>query len=253
MPKLVKSRAFILKRLRHGDTSLILHAFTREFGRIPFIAKGARTGGRRPPVPLVSVVELEFVWSKSTRSELQLLREWSLEDGFGGVHSDFTKLAWAQAAMEVLARTLPDEEEHGLLYDLTREYLQTLAQVNDRYGNLFILFRLLALREIGYEVTFDSADPAQRAFIYVPGQGFVDQKTAESQGTRGVRIAPGSMKSLELLARKGFADAVRFKISRDAEEEIERLLNAAYRHSFDRWGKLESMKLLQPYPESGSI
>ncbi|HEX05219.1 MAG TPA: DNA repair protein RecO, partial [Bacteroidetes bacterium] len=101
MRKLTKSNALILRRIRHGDSSLIIHAFTRDHGRIPFIAKGARSGGKRSPVPLIPVVELEFIWSTSTRSELQLLREWSLVDGLGDLHKDFTKLAWAQAAIEV--------------------------------------------------------------------------------------------------------------------------------------------------------
>ncbi|MCB2211978.1 DNA repair protein RecO [bacterium] len=249
MPKLHKSNALILKRIRHGDTSLILHAFTRDHGRVPFIAKGARSGGKRPPVPLVPVVELEFIWATSTRSELQLLREWSLVDGFGPVHADFTRLAWAQAGIEVLGRTLSGEEEHRDLFDLTLTYLHALGEASARYENLFILFRLLALRELGYELSVDANSDSTQPLVFIPGQGLISAKQVDSSRDKGMRIAPGSIKSLEMLLKQGFDNATRFKLTRDAHEEIDRLLNAAYRFSFDRWGKLESLKLLTPYTE----
>jgi DNA repair protein RecO (recombination protein O) len=249
LPKLVKSNALILKRIRHGDTSLILHAFTSEYGRVPFIAKGARSGGKRPPVPLIPVVELEFVWAPSTRSELQLLREWSLVDGLGNVHSDFTKLAWAQAAIEVLGRTLSGEEEHRDLFDLTLAYLEALGTIGDRYENLFILYRLLALRELGYELTLEGVDATAGKLLFVPGRGFIRGSDTDRSREAGLVVSPGSLKSLELFTRQGFEGAARLRLTRDARDEIERLLNAAYRHSFDRWGQLESLKLLQPFPE----
>jgi len=249
LPKLLKSNALILKRIRHGDTSLILHGFTRDHGRVPFIAKGARSGGKRAPVPLVPVVELEFIWSPSTRSELQILREWSLVDGIGEVHKDFTKLAWAQAALEVMGRTLSGQEEHRDLYDLTLAYLNALGDVDNRYENLFVLYRLLALRELGYEITLEETETSSGSMVFIPGRGFMQLTKSSRERNNGVKVAPGSLKSLEMLTKKGFKGAARFRISRDAHEEIERLLNAAYRYSFERWGKLESLKLLQPFPD----
>ncbi|MBS1261170.1 MAG: DNA repair protein RecO [Calditrichaeota bacterium] len=246
MPKLIKSDALILKRIRHGDTSLIVHAFTRDFGRVPFIAKGARSGGKKPPVPLIPVVVLEFVWSPSTRSELQLLREWSLVDGFGAIHRDYVKLAWAQAAVEVLARTLSGEEEHERLFEITLAYLRALGDTSDRFENLFILFRLHALRELGYELSLSIREDERGAVFYVPGRGIVPGTPSGRAPAGGIRIQPGTWKSLGALAKHGFSGAGRFRLQKNARAEVERVLDAAYRHAFDRWGKLESLKLLAP-------
>ena len=87
---MIRSEALILKRIRHGETSLIVHAFTREHGRISFIAKGARSGGKRAVVPLVPVVLLELIWKQSSKSEIQVLREVSLVNGFGIIPRPFT-------------------------------------------------------------------------------------------------------------------------------------------------------------------
>jgi len=239
----IKSEAFILRRFRHGDTSLVLHVFTREAGRVPFIAKGARSGGRKPPVPLVQAVLLEMIWRPSNRSELQLLREWSLLDGFGAIHRDFEKLAWAQAGLEVLARTLTGEQAHEELFDETMEYFRSVGETRDRYAILLLKLRLIALRELGYEIdlTVEEKGPSNGRFL--PDQG--RWCGGDNEGV-GIPVQLGSWKLLAALARTPWDQLKTLRPGRQAFEQMELLLDAAYRHAFDRWLPLESLKLLEP-------
>lgn len=242
MPKLLKSEALILRRFRQGDTSLVLHAFTRESGRIPFIAKGARAGGRKPPVPLVPVVLLELIWAPSTKSELQLLREWSLVDGFGNVHKDFDRLAWAQAALETLGRTLTGEEAHASLFDTTLDYMRALGATNVRYENLFHRFRLRALRELGYELNLELPKNATGVGRFRP----LDGALHFDHNQDGIPVNLGAWKSLAILNRGGWDEAVRLKLNPGISKEIGQILDVAYRYAFDRWRPLASLRLLEP-------
>lgn len=240
--RLEKSSALLLRRFRHGDTSLIVHGFTREFGRIPFIAKGARSGGRKAPVPLVPVVRLEFIWATSTKSELQLLREWSLEDGFGAIHTDFVKLAWAQAAFEALGRTLSPGDPFPELFDDTIEYLHALAMADGKYENLFVRFRLNALRELGFEMDFTNIDEVRVKGRFDPSIG----RLCPSQNPQaGGNVHLGTWKSMAALTKMPYEEVSRLKLRPDAVQEIEMVLNMAYRHAFDRWGPLNSLNLLK--------
>lgn len=245
-PTLVKSDALLLRRFRHGDTSLVVHAFTRTHGRVPFIAKGARAGGRRPPVPLVPVVLLELIWKPSTKSELQLLREWSLLDGFGEIHSDFEKLAWAQAAMEVLGRTITGEEPHEDLFDSTREYLAALQQREAHPVNLLLRFQVDVLRELGYELNLSLPPGSGTIAWYHPSRGAL---VTRDPGGASVEVHQGSWKLLQALAAGSYGTVGRIKVRPDARREIQAVLDAAFRHAFQRWGPLESLRLLEPWHE----
>lgn len=238
---LVKSEALILRRFRHGDTSLVLHAFTREAGRVPFIAKGARAGGRKPPVPLVPAVLLELIWRPSARSELQLLREWSLLDGFGAIHSDFEKLAWTQAGLEVLGRTLTGEQSHEELFDHTLEYIRAVKSARGRYESLLQRLRLLVLRELGYELDLTIPGGASSRGRFVPSRG---KWLPEGGEGVGMPVHLGSWKLLAALAASSWNQVSRVRPGREAVQEIEQVLDAAFRHSFDHWAPLESLKLL---------
>jgi DNA repair protein RecO len=240
---LIKSEALILRRFRHGDTSLVLHAFTRMNGRVAFIAKGARSGGRKPPVPLVPAVLLEFIWKPSTRSDLQLLREWSLVDGFGAIHRDFEKLAWTQAGLEVLSRTLRGEQEHESLFELALGYISAVGQASGRYELLLLRFRLAVLRELGFEIDLTVPENMTSRGWYRPGEA---RLSPESSSRLGVPVSLGAWKTFSALARTGFEEVHRIKPAKEALAEMNAVLDAAYLHAFEKWGPLESLKLLNP-------
>ena len=238
---MIRSEALILRRFRHGETSLVVHAFTKEKGRVPFMAKGARSGGKRFAVPLVSIVLLEFIWKPSTRSELQLLREVSLLEGYGDIHTNLDKLAWAQAGIETLGRTLTGEEPHEKLFEMTKRYLTLVAGSKDKISYHFQRFRLLLLQELGYALNMEIPDNSGKILYFRPQSGGLSNR----DGTNAVRIHFGSWKLLSLLWKAEKDEIERLRISEDAMKEIDQITNAAFRASFDFWKPLESLKLIQ--------
>jgi DNA repair protein RecO len=235
-----KSESLILRRFRQGESSLVVHAFTRENGRIPFIAKGARSGGKRAQVPLIPVVLLELIWKTSNRSELQLLREASLVNGYGDIHSNFEKLAWAQAAIETLGRTLTGEEANIDLFDLTKKYLEEIENNSTRFADLFQYFRLSLLREMGFEINLEIPEINGNIVYFqsVNGRAYPEKRVG------GIRIHLGSWKYLNKLGKSKISEIKRLRISPDASREIDLILDAAYRQAFERWKPMQSLKLI---------
>ncbi len=241
MPKTIRSEALILRRFRHGETSLVVHAFTRERGRVAFIAKGARSSGKKSHVPLVPVVLLEFIWSPSTRSELQLLREVSLVNAYGGIHDNLERLAWAQAAIESLGRALTGEDSHEILFEKTLDYLEAIATTDNKYENLFQRFRLTLLKELGFELVFDIEKTSTGVAFFNPEKGSISVKKS---GRYNVPVHFGTWKILSVLGNSNREEVCRLRISKNAKKEIEQVLNAAYVHVLEKWRPLESLKLL---------
>ncbi len=223
--------------------------FTREQGRVHFLAKGARSGGKRAPTPLIPVALLEVIWKPSTKSELQLLREVSLLDGFGAIHQDLDRLAWAQAALETLARTLNGQEPHEALFTMTVGYLKALAAPDANMEKLFYRFQLRVLKELGYAMDLSLPEGRASHLMFLAGHGKVvgvhpqDVSTIKRRGQ--VLIRPGHWMMLQALGGDQGDAFKRLKLTQDAKREIETVMQAAYQHAFDHWKPLESLKLIK--------
>ncbi len=242
MTKTVQSTALVLRRIPHRETSLIVQVFTRDFGRIHFLAKGARSGGKRAPVPLIPVALLELLWAPSQRSELQLLRETSLINGFGNIHKDFARLMWAQAALECLSRALKPEDMHTDLFDATVEYLEVLNNLDSRWESLFFRFRLTMMKELGYEIDTSEPEGQGSALAFLPSKG----KAIRVQNTigPGVPVKLGTWKLLHAISESPLENLSRLRLPADAVKEIHILLDASARAAFDHWAPLKSLNLM---------
>ncbi len=249
MATIEKSEGLVLRRFPHGDSSLIAHVFTRSHGRVHFMAKGARAGGKRTPTPLIPVALLELIWKPSTKSELQLLREVSLEDGYGLIHQDLERLAWAQAALETLARTLTGQEPHEGLFTVTLGYLKALTAPKPAFEKLFYRFQLRVLKELGYalDLSTPEGDSPQLLFIANKGKAIPigRQEVTSLKHTGQAPIRAGHWKTLQVLDGNDPDSYARLIVPPDAQREIERVLHTAFEQAFDRWKPLESLRLIR--------
>ncbi|HEY5634274.1 MAG TPA: DNA repair protein RecO [Burkholderiaceae bacterium] len=164
--------AFLLHATPYRETSLVVDLFTRDLGRVPAIAKGAK----RPRSALRAVL-LQFqplTVSFSGRGELRTLTaaEWA----GGGVPPRGDALLCAFYLNELLVRLLPRDDAHPALYDGYREALASLA-AGGPVDDTLRRFEWELLREIGYapDLKRDATRrpiEAGRDYRWTPGEGF---------------------------------------------------------------------------------
>lgn len=143
--------AFILHRYPYRETSLIIEAFTREYGRVSLIAKGAK----RPHSALRSALHifapLSLSWSG--RSELKTLThaEW-----MGGITPLAGKAVLSGFYLnELLIRFLAREDPHEKLF---QHYFHSMAclAAGDSSSHVLRVFERHLLREVGYGRAFSA-------------------------------------------------------------------------------------------------
>src|SRR5688572_28816372 len=116
--------AFVLHTYAYKETSLIVEAFTRRFGRVALLARGARRPRSAMRGVLLSFQSLRLSWSAS--AELGNLRaaEWS-----GALRALRGRgLMCGFYLNELLLRLLPREDPHEALFDFYSASLDHLAQ-----------------------------------------------------------------------------------------------------------------------------
>jgi DNA repair protein RecO (recombination protein O) len=145
--RIAEEHAFILHRYAWRETSLILDVFTRDYGRVAMVAKGAKRPASVLRTTLVSFCPLAVTYSG--KAEVKTL---SRADWLGG-HAPLTGIALMAGfyCNELLIKLLAREDAHPALFDA---YAQTLANLGERKTDqsvepLLRSFEAALLTEIG--------------------------------------------------------------------------------------------------------
>lgn len=166
---------FLLHSYPWRETSLIAEIFSREYGRMPMAAKGARRAGSVLRGTLMAFQPLDVSWTG--RGEVKTLTAASWQGGqplLGGV-----ALLCGYYLNELVLRLLPREDAHPTLFDA---YAQTLARLaaGQAHAPLLRAFELTLLREAGYAPTLDhdvdtgEAIRAQGQYLFLAERGPVE-------------------------------------------------------------------------------
>jgi len=147
---LKKADAVVLKTLNHGDTSKIITLYSREVGRLKLIAKGVRSPKSKAAGLFQPTRQVQVVYYSKEQSELQLFKSGELLNGFFGLEQDFDRLTLAQVVVELLDRSVEDEESHEPLFQLLVATLGRLADKQISTARSFWYFHLHLLLELGF-------------------------------------------------------------------------------------------------------
>ena len=162
---------FVLHTYPYKETSLIVEAFTRRFGRVALLARGARRPRSAMRGVLLSFQALSLSWSASAELGNLIAAEWS-----GAIRPLRGRgLMCGFYLNELLLRLLPREDAHEALFDSYAESLKELS-ASTNYPPILRSFEKRMLAELGYAplLEHDAAsrpiDPAAR-YVYEPEHG----------------------------------------------------------------------------------
>lgn len=179
--------AFVLHSYPYRETSLIVEIYTRNHGRVPLIAKGARRPKSALRGVLLAFQPLLVSWSG--RGEVQTLLRAEWQGGYrllGG-----RSLICGFYLNELLLKLLPRHDAHEALFDRYAETLRTLGLKTETEATLRAFEKSL-LKELGYALTLDREAEtgvpvvAERTYQYVVERGPVP--TGRDGGSIGVEL-----------------------------------------------------------------
>ncbi|MDR1367791.1 MAG: DNA repair protein RecO [Candidatus Accumulibacter sp.] len=139
--------AYVLHSHPYSETSLVVEIFSRDFGRIALLARGARRPRSALRGLLLAFQPLEVAWSGKGEVQTLVKAEWQ-----GGQPLLSGKaLLCAYYLNELLLHLLPRADAHEQLYSA---YAGTLLRLADhpRESDLRV-FECALLRELGYGLT----------------------------------------------------------------------------------------------------
>ena len=171
---------FVLHAYPYKETSLIVEAFTRRFGRVGLLARGARRPRSAMRGVLLAFHPLRMSWSVSAELGTLTSAEWG-----GGVAAlAGTGLMCGFYLNELLLRLLPRADAHESLFDAYDEALARLAAAAPQAAVLRSFERRL-LAELGYAPMLDrdaasgARIEAAKHYAYEAERGMVETRRAD--------------------------------------------------------------------------
>ncbi|MGD0898255.1 MAG: DNA repair protein RecO [Thermoguttaceae bacterium] len=149
-----KATAIVLRTIDFSETSLIVTLFTREFGKIGALAKGARRL-KNPFESALDVLTLcRIVFLHKSSEALDLVTEAKLLRRFRPAGRSLAGLYAAYYVAELLGELTDENDPHPELFDLADETLEALA-AGDAMLRRLVRFELGALRVVGHMPSLD--------------------------------------------------------------------------------------------------
>ncbi|HEY4373324.1 MAG TPA: DNA repair protein RecO [Burkholderiales bacterium] len=165
-------RGYVLHTYPYSETSLIVETFTREHGRVPMIAKGAKRPGSALRGALMQFQPVAFSWSG--KNDLRSLTQAEWIGGLPGLAGD--ALFCGFYLNELLLKLLARDDAHERLFDRYEEALNALGSGAEE-ARVLRGFERELLREIGYalnlthEAESGAAIVAEGRYVYHPERG----------------------------------------------------------------------------------
>ena len=141
---------FVLHAYPYKETSLIVEAFTRKFGRVGLLARGARRPRSAMRGVLLAFHPLHLTWSTSAELGTLMSAEW----GGGQASLSGIGLMCGFYINELLLRLLPRDDPHEALFDAYAKALGRLA-AGDAQASILRGFERRMLAELGYAPVLD--------------------------------------------------------------------------------------------------
>jgi DNA repair protein RecO (recombination protein O) len=142
--------AFVLHTYPYLETSLIVETFTRDSGRMPLVAKGAKRPRSAMRGLLLAFQPLLLSWGG--KSELRTLHQVEWQGGLRPLQG--TGLICGFYLNELLVRLLHRNDPHEHLFAYYQETLAALSNEKD-YMPILRRFEQRMLQELGYALTLD--------------------------------------------------------------------------------------------------
>ena len=147
----------VLHTTKVGESSIVIHCLSREYGRRSFIVKGlGKKTGSGLLLPM-NIVEAEIL--ESGKSDLRMARKLSSAANMLGIRNDLYKNSICMFLSEVLFRTIKDGALEEGLYEWCRGQILLLEALKGDFSNFHLRFLLEFCVALGFSPSLDSLSP----------------------------------------------------------------------------------------------
>lgn len=155
MPVIQKTEGVILRKSDYGDSSNIILVYTRDFGKISAIIKGAKSPKSKYGATADILNRVEIVYYNKEGRQVQTVSQIDLVKHYQKIKEDLDSLKYATAILELVSVLTLEEEHNRRLYEGLVKIFDLLESGGTNKKYLFTKFYLFFISELGYKIAVD--------------------------------------------------------------------------------------------------
>ncbi|HTY38149.1 MAG TPA: DNA repair protein RecO [Bacteroidota bacterium] len=206
---ITKTEAVVLKSMKFRESSKIVTFYTRNFGKVRCLAKGARQLKSKMGASLQPITAVSLVLYKKEHRELQLLSQCDATETYNKIHGDLERMAAALAVLELVNQLVHDEEENSALYSLLRETLDAIEHAKKNVLNLWLAFQIRLAAVFGFSPDLEACSGCGRSLDEIGADGSAVFQLSRGSFVCGRCLRPQSVEKFNTIAsvKKGPGEA----------------------------------------------
>jgi DNA repair protein RecO (recombination protein O) len=252
-----KTEAIVLKAVNYRDTSKIVTFYTRRYGKMSAIAKGARNPKSKFGSLFQPLNYLQIVFYRRESRQLQYVSSSDFVKYFKSLTTSVEKLSVAASLIEIVNLVMHDEEENEQLFELLVSSLHELDKLPVEEGNalplsVFVHFGLHLAVELGFAPNFEKClvchrsigTEKQKQVGYVIERGAPLCEECSPKISNAYIISVPALSILKSFARLSSGSAAKSKIQLALQHELSNFIFVYLRRHSENLKEIKSLKFL---------
>ena len=195
MTKVENTPAFLIHRRMYQGSSLLLDFFTKDFGRLRLIARGARNS--KTSLQMFQCLSISF----KGRGDLKSLSQWEIADQPRRLQGD--DLILAMYANELILRLVPESDPNGNIFKSYWVLLENLLNLDSNEKEYALRkFENQMLEDLGYGLDFEHDIHGEDISLdlyyeFIEHQGFASNNNGVFLGETLLKLAKDARINLD--------------------------------------------------------
>ncbi|WP_096201301.1 DNA repair protein RecO [Bacillus sp. FJAT-45350] len=225
---LQKAEGIVIRTMDYGESNKIVTLYTREYGKIGVMARGAKKPRSRFTAISQHFIYGSFLFQKSTG--LGLLQQGEIIDSFREVRNDLFRTSYASYIVELLDKLTDERQRNPFLFELL---FQTLHYMNEEVDPeiLIRIFEMKMLPVAGIHPQLDSCNSCgnqEGDFGFsIKEAGFLCHRCFYKD-PHLIKITPATVKLLRIFYHFDLKRLGKVSVKRETKDEIKKVISTYY-------------------------
>lgn len=248
-----RSEAIVLRRTDFGEADRLLTLYSRDFGKIKAIAKGARKPQSRKTGHVELFMRSNFLFASGRN--LAILTQAEMVQPYTALRDDLIRTTYAAYIVELLDRFTVEDDKHVGIYQLLADALGWLTEHED----VLLVARFYELRLLGlagfrpqlFHCVACGESIEEQDQFFSAELGGVLCPDCQTKDRRAVAITAVSLKVLRYLQTRPWNTVHSLRLKRTVHAELENVMHFYITYVLER--NLKSVEFLHRLRQEAAL
>jgi len=251
---LYTTNAIVIRSLHYGESDKIVTFFTKDFGKIKAIAKGARRSKKRFQNALGLFSHLRLIFFDREGMGLVRAENCDILHTFSKIREDLKKIFYGNYYLELVNEMAGERETNTEAFNLLLYFLLTLEE-KEAQEEWLRMFEIRMLSLFGYRPNMKRCGLCKREWddlkeisftFFSPGMGALVCKSCSNALNNLIPLSLGTARLIEQISQMDLEKIHRLKFTLQALAESRELLPKFITYQLGK--ELKSLKALNVIP-----